>query len=304
MRRYWLSTTTCWASPPPPPNHLPGQALALDEKPRRGAGAGFRQRTSVTRNRPTPVPAAAPRAGCHPTRHGQGFLTRPGAAQPAPLLNDQGPAGPLVFWGTAAHRYGQPSYTGKSPAATTIVCTPWHARSAGLSRGLFSNDLFTHGHPNLPADCVQGAHRECARRLHHLQPALHAARAARGRARCGGRPGVLAERCKAAAGAMRSAWPIFRRCRITNFWPTRSGRNTPTGATRCMTTATTATPCCRSSPSRITKTTISPSGGRSGAACCIAFCSRRATTCQCMRCACTWGCRNRTASSGCSACAI
>ena len=52
----------------------------------------------------------------------------------------------------------------------------------------------------------------------------------------------------------------FRRCRITNFWPTRSGRNTPTGATRCMTTATTATPCCRSFPSRITKTTTSPSG--------------------------------------------
>ena len=44
--------------------------------------------------------------------------------------------------------------------------------------------------------------------------------------------------------------------------------------------------------------------GRSGAACCIAFCSRRATTCRCMRCACTWGCRNRTASSSCSACAI
>ncbi len=188
-RNAWIGCLRPPAGNPPPAKPPARQPLALDEKPAKALGPAQAAHFSDPEQAQRLYQRL--RQGLDATtRHGR-LLTRPGLLHPAPLLNDQGPAGPL-FWGTAAHRHGQPSYTGESPAASTIVCTPWHARSAGLPRGLVHNDLFTHGHPNLPADCVQGAHRECAQRLHHLQPALHAARAARGRARCGGRPGVFA----------------------------------------------------------------------------------------------------------------
>ena len=117
-----------------------------------------------------------------------------------------------------------------------------------------------------------GADREHPQGVHVLQPQVHPARAARGRARGVGRRGVPAGGARRQREATAPGCPTGPKRRSTSSWRTRSGRSSPTAATPSIRTATTATRCCPSSRSCATRTATSPSAARRSAACCTACC--------------------------------
>ena len=103
-----------------------------------------------------------------------------------------------------------------------------------------------------------------------------------------GRTWCFCRRCWAPTMAMRAVLPTSLSHHTTNFWQTPSGRSLRTDATRCTTTVTMATRCCRSFRSCTLTTTTSPSTAPSSVACCTVCCSRPATLHPYTPCVCTW----------------